>query len=89
MTDEPLTRVLDAGAEADHSALLARAVSAYEAGDFAAVRGLCEPLRNAPDRDLAERAAKLAAKVATEPTSFFAIACCLVLVVGIVVGYAP
>jgi hypothetical protein len=67
---------------------MARALSAYEAGDFAAVRGLCASLRSAPDRALAARALELEAKVSVEPSSWFALACCFALVVGIVVNHA-
>jgi len=66
---------------------MARAQSAYDAGDFAAVRGLCASLRSSPDRELAARALELETKVSVEPSSWFALACCFALVVGIVVTY--
>lgn len=79
---------LDPYPPGESRARLDRAQTAYVAGDFAAVHGLCASLGRAPgDSELSARAQELGARVAIDPASWIALGSCLVLLVAIVVRY--
>jgi hypothetical protein len=75
-------------ADTESRARLARAQTAYDAGDFAAVHGLCASLSGTPGAaELAARARELSARVAIDSASWIALATCLALLLAIVVVY--